>query len=228
MVRPHRLAASVAIAVSVSCTASISGCGSSEDDWSAPRADLAPVGTLGPGFIDPESPPPPEGAFTPRVGSWDEVHPPVGYRVVLLTAGDDGPTTAVVEAAERWAEQEGVSLKTVAVDDPDEHVDGIVEALDLRPDLILSASAAMTPALDLVTASNLHQPFLVVGAQLSEPTVNVTSVIWAGASAHDGAIPAAGSALDPAAFTPERADTAIRAGVASVLSDITGVVVNLA
>ncbi len=204
----------------------LAGCGS-DDSWGAPRVEPVPSGTLGVGFFDPDAPPPPEGTINPVEGSWDGVDPPAGYRVVLLTAGDDEPTAVLSAAVEAWAGAEGVRLRVVHVDGPDDHVAGIVRAMELGPDLIVSASASMTPALDLVTANHLDQQFLVVGAQLSEPTVNVTAVIWAGASAHDGAAPAPRTALDPGAFTPDRAGRAIRAGVASVLSDLTGIVVVL-
>jgi hypothetical protein len=52
-------------------------------------------------------------------------------------------------------------------------VDGIVEAMDRAPDLVICAGSALVDALALVTASHLNQQFLVVGAQLPEPTVNV-------------------------------------------------------
>jgi hypothetical protein len=61
-------------------------------------------------------------------------------------------------------------------------VDRIVEAMDLTPDLVICAGHALVDALALVTASHLDQQFLVVGAQLPEPTVNVTAAIWRGAS----------------------------------------------
>ena len=66
----------------------VGGCGSG-DDWSEPHAKPTAVGTLGPGFVDPAAPPAPEATITPRPGSWDGVHPSKGYRVVLLTAGED-------------------------------------------------------------------------------------------------------------------------------------------
>ncbi len=61
----------------------VAGCGS-DDPWGAPRVETVPSGTLGVGFVDPESPPPPEGTINPVEGSWDAVDPPAGYRVVLL------------------------------------------------------------------------------------------------------------------------------------------------
>src|SRR6186997_635241 len=99
-------------------------------------------GTLGPGFFDPAAPPPPEGMIRPKAGSWDAVHPPRGYRVVLLTAGDDHPTTTLVTAAKQWADAEHVRLETIAVPVPRLFVDGIVEAIDLRPDLVICAGNA--------------------------------------------------------------------------------------
>jgi hypothetical protein len=104
-------------------------------------------------------------------------------------------------------------------------VDGIVEAMDLRPDLVICAGHALVDALALVTASHLDRQFLVVGAQLPEPTVNVTAAIWRGASSRGGEAPDTASSFDPDTFTREHAGAAIRAGVASVLSDLTGIVI---
>jgi hypothetical protein len=146
---------------------------------------------------------------------------------VLLTAGDDAGTTTLVTAVKHWAEAEQVRLETVAVTAPDGAVDGIVEAIDLRPHLIISAGHALVDALALVTASHLDQQFLVVGAQLPEPTANVTAAIWRGASSRGREVPDTASSFDPDAFTGERAGAAIRAGVASVLNDLTGIVIRL-
>jgi hypothetical protein len=188
-------------------------------------ANRRPIGALGRGFIDPAAPPPPEGMIRPRPGSWDAVRPPRGYRVVLLTAGDDHPTTTLVTAVKQWANVEHVRLKTVAVTEPNGFVDGIVAAMDLRPDLVICAGNALVDALALVTASHLDQQFLVVGAQLPEPTVNVTAAAWRGASSRGREVPNTASSFDPDAFTREHAGAAIRAGVASVLSDLTGIVI---
>jgi hypothetical protein len=183
------------------------------------------IGTLGFGFFDPAAPPPPEGTIRPKPGSWDAVHPPRGYRVVLLTAGDDHPTKMVVAAVKQWANAEHVRLETVAVAEPGGFVDGIVESIDRRPDLVICAGHTLVDALALVTASHLDQQFLVVGAQLPEPTVNVTSVAWRGASSRGREVPNTASSFDPDAFTPAHASAAIRAGVASVLSELTGIVI---
>ncbi len=217
--RPRRIAALIVVAG----LAVMSGGASSEN--SAERHAWRRIGTLGPGFFDPAAPPPPEGMIRPKPGSWDAVHPPRGYRVVLLTAGDDAATMTLVRAVKHWAREEHIRLETVVVTEPAGFVDGIVEAMALRPNLIISAGHVLVDALALVTASHLDQHFLVVGAQLPEPTVNVTAAIWRGASSRGREIPDTASSFDPAAFTREHAGAAIRAGVASVLNDLTGIVI---
>jgi hypothetical protein len=203
----------------------VSGCGSSED-WSAPHTKPTAVGTLGPGFVDRTAPPAPEATITPRPGSWDGVQPSKGYRVVLLTAGEDLPTRTLVGAVTRWAEQEHVSLKTVAAADPDQFVSRISRAIDLAPDLIISAGNALVDPLALVTPNHLDQQFLVIGAELAEPTQNVTATDWTGASFRGEGL-GLPTAYDPATFTRERAARAVRAGVAAVLNGLTGIVVRL-
>jgi len=199
----------------------VSGCACFENSSERRR-----IGALGPGFIDPAAPPPPEGTIRPKPGSWDAVHPPRGYRVALLTAGDDPATATLVTAVKQWASAEHVGLTTVAVT-KQQAVDGIVQAMDLRPDLVVCAGNALVDALALVTASHLDHQFLVVGAQLPEPTVNVTAAIWRGASSRGAEVQDTASSFDPKAFTPAHAGAAIRAGVASVLSDLTGIVISL-
>src|SRR5262245_14435191 len=81
-----------------------SGCGSYKD---TPKKQLErAAGTRGSGFIDAAAPPAPESTIRPKPGSWDAVHPPRGYHVVLLTAGDDAATTTLVTAVKQWAEAE--------------------------------------------------------------------------------------------------------------------------
>ena len=76
----------------------------------------------------------------------------------------------------------------------------------------------------MVTANHLDQQFLVVGAELAEPTHNVTAADWTGASFRGEGL-GTSSTYDPASFTPERARDAVRAGVAAVLSGLTGIVI---
>ncbi|WP_329131246.1 hypothetical protein OG552_09635 [Streptomyces sp. NBC_01476] len=213
-----RVAATLAAAAAL-----VTGCGSG-DDWSQPHPKPSAVGNLGPGFIDPAAPPAPEATATPRPGSWDGVHPSKGYRVALLTAGSDRPTRTLVKAVEEWAGAEHVDLRKVVADGPSDLLPSITKALEMGPDLIVSAGNDLIDPLATVTPSHLSQQFLVVGAELAEPTHNVTAVDWSGASFRGEGL-GASSTYDPASFTPVRSAASIRAGVAAVLNDLTGIVI---
>lgn len=212
-----RLAAAIVLAVV------LTSCGTN-DDWAAPRVAPTPVGALGNGFVDPKAPPTPEATVSPRPGSWDGVHPSKGYRVVLLTAGDDPQTKTLTDAVDAWAQAEQVSLKTVRDDDPVKHIDAMDQALALKSDLIIVAGNSLIDPLALFSANHLDQQFLVIGAEVAEPTHNVTAADWTGASFRGEGL-GMSSDYDPATFTPERAGAAIRAGVAGVLHGLTGIVV---
>jgi hypothetical protein len=220
----HHLRLQVAVLLAASAIAAVVvGCASPEDTT---RLHVErPIGPVGFGCIDRTSPPPPESTIRPRPGSWAAVRPPHDYRVVLLTAADDRATTTLATGVKLWAAEEEVRLDIVAATAPDRFVEAIVEAKDLAPDLVICAGGALVDALALVTASHLEQQFLVVGAQLPEPTLNVTAAIWRGASSRGRGVPDAASSFDPDTFTSRQVGDAIRAGVARVLHDITGIVI---
>jgi hypothetical protein len=218
-----RLRPALTLAATAASLALVAGCGS-DQDWSQPHAEPSAVGTLGEGFTDPVRPPRPESTITPRPGSWDAVHPSEDYRVVLLTAGDDEATRTLVDAVRSWTEDEEVSLKTVTATDPHHYVDKIDQAIRMEPDLVIAAGNDLVDPLAMVSANHLDQQFLVVGAELAEPTHNVTAADWTGASFRGEGL-GASSAYDPASFTPERAMDAVRSGVAAVLSGVTGIVI---
>ncbi|MFJ7215997.1 hypothetical protein [Amycolatopsis sp. NPDC098790] len=199
------------------------GCGPA-DDWSAPHPKPAAIGALGPGFVT--ASPTPEATVTPSPGSWDAVRPSPGYRVVLLKSGDDAPSRTLADAVTSWAAQEQVSLKTVEAPDTGRFTESIGEAVKLAPDLVISTGKDLVDALALVTANHLDQQFLVLGAELAEPTANVTAANWPGASFRGEGL-GTSTGYDPASFTPDRASAALRAGVASVLSGLTGIVIRL-
>ena len=204
----------------------LAGCGSA-DDWSQPHSKPTAVGALGDGFVDPSAPPAPEATITPRPGSWAGVHPPKGYRVVLLTSAEDAPTRTLEGAVTQWAKGEDVSLKTVEATNPRDHITPIVTAMRLKPDLIVAAGNGLVDPLALVSANHLDQQFLVLGAEVAEPTFNVTAANWVGAAFRGEGLNMRDT-YDPATFTPERAGEALRAGVAAVLHGLTGIVVRLA
>jgi hypothetical protein len=218
-----RLLPAGTLAAVVATAVLVSGCGSG-DDWSRPHAKPTSVGTLGAGFFDPAATPIPESTIAPRPRSWDGVHPSKGYRVVLLTAGEDPQTKTLVSAVTEWAEEEHVSLRTVTATAPDQFIPRIGKALDLAPDLIISAGNDLVDALSLITPNHLDQRFLVIGAELAEPTANVTAADWTGASFRGEGL-GMSSTYDHSTFTPERAGRAVRAGVAAVLNGLTGIVI---
>lgn len=197
----------------------LTGC-STAPGWSEMRDAPSPIGSPAAGFF-PATPPAPESTHSPLPGSWDEVHAPAGYRVVLLTVGDDAPTAVLVQAVQDWAAETRADLEVVHADA--DMIDGIVAAMNMNPDLIISAGDALVDPLATVTASHLDRQFLVIGAELAEPTENVTAADWTGA-AYRGEGLGTASAYDPASFTPERAGAAVRAGVASVLTGQRGIV----
>ncbi|PWR09958.1 hypothetical protein DKT68_10475 [Micromonospora acroterricola] len=212
-----------AVAMLAATAALVTGCGSG-DDWSQPRPRPSAVGSVGPGFVDPSTTPVPEGTVRPQPGSWTGIHPSRDYRVVLLTAGDDDPTRALVTAVEEWADDEHLDLRKVVVGDAHDAVPSIAKAMEMHPDLIVSAGNDLVDPLALVTPNHLDQRFLVVGAELAEPTHNVTAVDWSGASFRGEGL-GMSSTYDADSFTAERCAAAIRAGMAAVLSDLTGIVI---
>ncbi|MFJ4697880.1 MULTISPECIES: hypothetical protein [unclassified Streptomyces] len=199
------------------------GCGSG-DDWAGPRAAPTPLGALGAGFAGPSPTPTPEATVTPQPGSWKNVHPPRGYRVVLLTAGDDRPTKTLVRAVREWADAEDVALRTVRAEGEPDLLPAIGRAMDLGPDLVLAVGNTLVDPLATVTPHHLDRHFLVVGAELAEPTENVTAVDWSGASFRGEGL-GMSSTYDASSFTPARSAAAVRAGVAAVLHGLTGIVV---
>ncbi|MGZ0152866.1 hypothetical protein ACXJJ3_37815 [Kribbella sp. WER1] len=215
--RSRLAAALVTTAVFVSL---LTGCGGD-----APAAATARA-TVGTDFYNEADPPPPEGTITPAPGSWDHVHAPKNYRAVLVSMGADPQTTTLVKAVDEWARAEGVRLQHIVVTGHDEIIAKVTAAIDLKTDLVVSAGNGLVDALATITAAHLQQNFLVVGAELAEPTHNVTAADWTGASFRGEGLGAA-SAYDPKSFTPERAARAIRAGAAAVLSNHTGIVVGL-
>jgi len=213
---------SYAPALSLAATAllllGLTGCAGA--DWNNPQPSTTPLGSPAAGFM-PDVEPSPEATVNPAAGSWDDVRPAPGYRVVLLTSGDDVTTKALSTAVEQWAEETDVDLRhVVAGSDP---IPGIVDAMEMKPELIVTAGEDLIDALAMVTPNHLDVPFLVLGAELAEPTYNVTAVDWAGAGFRGEGLGTA-THFDELSFTPERSGDAIRAGAAAVLTGMTGIV----
>ncbi|WP_193613449.1 hypothetical protein [Nocardioides lijunqiniae] len=226
-----RTTTTVAVALAAPLLALLlTGCGADPDRAGAVPTGSSPTGaptaapvTAGPGFA-PATPPPPAGTFTPSPGSWDGVAPEPGYRVVLLTTEEDAATRVLSDAVRAWAEEVDADLKVIEADEPHAYVDRIQESVDEAADLVVTTGEGLVDALALVTASHLDRPFLLVGAELAEPTANVTAADWTGAAFRGEGL-GRPATHDPASFTPERAARAVRAGVTAVLTGHSGTVV---
>ncbi|MFK4853586.1 hypothetical protein ACI3KT_18280 [Microbacterium sp. ZW T6_19] len=215
-----RARSALATASVVAFAFALTGCASA--GWDEPRSAPAAVGSAAPGFV-PEVRPSPEATIEPAAGSWDGVSPAPGYRVVLLTAGADAETQTIARSVRDWATATSVDLRTVTADEHDP-IPGIVDAMERNPDLVIVAGEHLIDPLAIVSANHLDRSFLVIGAEIAEPTENVTAVDWTGASFRGEGLGSA-SDYDPATFTPERTGDAVRAGVAAVLSDLNGLVI---
>ncbi|MFF4557649.1 hypothetical protein [Streptomyces sp. NPDC001422] len=144
--------------------------------------------------------------------------------MVLLTAGNERPTKTLATAVRDWAKKEHVDLRTVTATGSVDLLSAVDKAIGMQPDLVVSAGNMLIDPLAMATPSHLSQQFLVVGAELAEPTHNVTAVDWAGATFRGEGLKMA-SSYNPASFTMARCAASVRAGVAAVLSQRTGIVV---
>lgn len=184
------------------------------------------TGNLGSGFVTPSAPPPPGGTMTPSPGSWSQAHPPAGYRVALVSTDDSAQVKKLRRIVEQWAAKAGVAVTEVPAHDPANYLAPIQHAIDLHADLVIGVGPALADPLALVTASWIDQKFLVLGAELAEPTYNVTAAIWQNTSYRGGN----GDDIteyDPAAFTTSRITKALEAGVAAVVRGYAGYVVKI-
>jgi hypothetical protein len=195
-----------------------------------PHSTLSPTpsptpSTLGAGFYDPAAPPAPEDTITPAPNSWGGAHPPAGYGAILLTyAHEDAQSDTLVKAVRSWAADEGVTLNSVVATSPADLLPSVDRAIARKSDLIISVGNSLVDPLAAVSPSYLHQNFLVVGAEIAEPTYNVTAADWTGAG-YRGEGLGTPTQYDPKTFTEERAGRAVRAGVASIVNNLTGIVI---
>jgi hypothetical protein len=170
--------------------------------------------------------PTPEATITPSPGSWAHAPGVDDYRVIVISADDRPATTTVATAIRDWAAAENADLTFLAAADDDQVESRITEAVAEAPDLVIGAGAGVVDVFSLLAPQHLAQQFLVIGAQLPEPTENSTAVVWKGATFRGTGISTEEDS-DPSAVTPERAADAIAAGVASIQWGLTGIVVAL-
>lgn len=172
--------------------------------------------------------PAPGSTLAPRIDQTEAV--PAGLSLTVVVSDATADTDAAARAVDAFADDVGATVThAVALPEDDADPEALLEvALGTRPDVVVVLGPAMLDALDRVSASTLDQQFLTIGAQLPEPTANVTAVVWPGAGTEPEpeAEPEAsigGAAPDVAPRTRE----ALSAGLAAVASGTTGYVVAL-
>jgi hypothetical protein len=207
---------SVAVCAVVLAACLLAGCAAAPDDLSEQRS----------AFLGGADTPAPESTIAPSPGAWDGIPAAEGYRVVVIHAEGDPTADTLVSAVHSWAATSGAEVDDVAAATPDDVETAITVVAAETPDLIVGAGAGTVDVFSLVTAQFLDQQFLVLGAQLPEPTANVTAVVWPGAGFRGTGITPDDATVD-GAVTPERASAAVEAGYASIRLGVTGVVVSL-
>ncbi|MFJ6652008.1 BMP family ABC transporter substrate-binding protein [Microbacterium sp. NPDC091313] len=175
-------------------------------------------------FIGGEEPAP-EATIAPAPGSWQAAADAHGMSVTVLALAGDADGDAIALAATQWAEASGARVRIDRVADADALEAAAVDAAG-AVDLVVGAGPRTVDVLSLTTAQLLEQPFLVIGAQLAEPTENVTAVIWPGAGFRGTGISSDGSS-ETGAITVDRAGVALAAGTAGVRWDLSGIVIQL-
>jgi len=207
-------------------------------DWSARHAAPHAQGALDTAFHAPNvkdyyS----SQVINPAPETWTKVRPSTHYRVLLLAAGKDANTAhdsqvaTLVGAVRRWAKDESrVKLKIRYLFDPTTYIQGIDDAAKHdNADLIIVAGNSLVEPVAVVSANYAGddpQQFLVLGAEVAEPTANIAATDWKG-SAYLGEGLKESQFYEPAAVTAPRAYAALRAGAAAVLSGYTSVIIRI-
>ena len=196
------------------------------------------AGSLAPGFHAPGVDTFYSGQVVePDPETWTDVRPPAGYRVLVLAQGTDESTPRdpqvkiLVDAAQRWARDEArVDLTVRYLGDPHTYIDEIDRAaMSGEADIIVTAGNGLVDPVAVVSANYAGedpQQFLVLGAEVAEPTTNIAATDWQGSSYLGEGAPET-DYYDPSAVTPPRAYAALRAGTAAVLSGYTSVIVRI-
>ena len=209
-----------------------------EPDASATAAAPLAEGSLARGFHAPGLDTYYSGQVVePDPETWTDVRPSSDYRVLVLADGQDAGTprdpqvAVLVGAVERWAREESRFDPTVGyLSYPHTYIDDIDRAaMSGDADVIVTAGNALVDPVAVVSANYAGedpQQFLVLGAEVAEPTHNIAASDWQG-SAYLGEGVSESDYYDPAAVTAPRAYAALRAGTAAVLSGYTGIIVRI-
>ena len=151
-----------------------------------------------------------------------------GYRVAVVAAGSAPGSVLMLETARAYIAERGGEMTefTAPAAEPGAADAALMAALEATPDLIIGVGEDVVDAFSFETPQRLGQQFLLVGAQLAEPTENVTAVIWEGATSR-GSAASADQDTDAGAITAPRVKDALAVGLESVRGGQVGVVLSL-
>lgn len=229
--------AAVAVALVVLLTRN-NDTGGDDMDWRSRHPVPQAEGQLDPGFGAPDV----TGYYSsqlvkPAPETWTRVRPSSAYRVLLLADGKDDHTprdpqvAILVDAVQKWAQEEDrVKLKIRYLSDPHTYTDGIDKAASGdNADLIVTAGNSLVDPVAAISANYAGenpQQFLVLGAEVAEPTNNIAASDWTGSAYLGEGLPQE-HYYDPASVTAPRAHAALRAGAAAILSGYRSLIVRI-
>jgi len=204
--------AGLLLAATTACTSAAPTDGGSQASTSLRTEDSADASATRP------SP----GATLPPVAAPPASADRLASFTVRIVAADDALSASGTAAAIAFAEQNGadVEASVSAAGDDDAFAAHLEEAVVAAPSVILTVGPNAVDLVDSASANNLGQLFLLVGAQLPEPTANVTAAVWSGADSR-GTVSMAETS--PEAFSAN-VDAGLEAGFAAILADETGYV----
>jgi hypothetical protein len=150
-----------------------------------------------------------------------------GVRIAVVVP-DGGATSRVLKEALRgFAEVNGLDVEEFVATGDAASVDAaFAQALAAEPHVMIGLGAGAVDVFAYNSSQWLDQDFLLLGAQVAEPTSNVAAVVWEGATSRGSGAPADGE-LDDTAVTPSRAAEAVSVGLATVMSGESGIVLHL-
>lgn len=150
-----------------------------------------------------------------------------GARIAVVFPDDSETSRVLGEALRGFVTANGLVLDEFVADGDATSIDAaFARALATAPDVVAGVGASAVDVFAYNSPQWLDQDFLLLGAQVAEPTANVTAVIWDGATSRGSGAPADGE-LDDTAVTVERATAAVAVGLSTVLSGESGVVLRL-
>ncbi|MBA8817183.1 hypothetical protein FHX48_002281 [Microbacterium halimionae] len=146
-----------------------------------------------------------------------------GYRIAVVNVASAG-SDAMLDGVVAFAEEKNADVEIFDAADGDDVAGAVGDAIAAHPDLVVGLGESVVDTFSFETAQVLYQQFLILGAQVAEPTANVTAVIWEGATSRGSAASADGD-LNGANVTAEFSRSVVGVGVASIEYGVTGVIV---